>query len=97
MVLKALPVNLSEEEREAVLVPDMYCNLLPSKEVFYNDIGERAYLEAGDLTLAHPRLDDLIARRLHLSRLGLKFLHLKDPGLDMGEKLTTTIRNVLKQ
>ncbi len=97
MLLKALPPNLTEEERAEILVPDTYCNLRPSKDVFFNDIGDRACLEAGDVILAHPRLDEHIAKRLHMSRLGLKFLHLKNPGLDMGEKLTTTIRNVLKQ
>ncbi|KIY62733.1 hypothetical protein CYLTODRAFT_458738 [Cylindrobasidium torrendii FP15055 ss-10] len=96
-LLRALPPTLTEEEREMILVPDIYCNMRPSKEVFFNDIGDRAYLEAGELVLAHPRLDDHIAKRLHLSRLGLKFLHLRDAGLDMGEKLTTTIRNTLKQ
>ncbi|KAG7442137.1 uncharacterized protein BT62DRAFT_1010912 [Guyanagaster necrorhizus] len=97
LILKALPLSLTEEERSKILVPDMFGQLRPASEVYFNDIGDRAFIEAGDLILAHPQLNEQIAKRLHMSRLGLKFLHLKKPAIDMGEKLTTTIRNVLKQ
>ncbi|KAK0447435.1 uncharacterized protein EV420DRAFT_1713851 [Desarmillaria tabescens] len=97
LILKALPLSMTEEERSKILVPDVSGQLRPSSEVYFNDLGDRAFIEAGDLTLAHPQLNEQIAKRLHMSRLGLKFLHLKKPAVDMGEKLTTTIRNVLKQ
>lgn len=97
LILKALPVNLTEEERSKIFVPDVSGQLRPASEVYFNDLGDRAFIEAGDLILAHPQLNEQIAKRLHMSRLGLKFLHLKKPAVDMGEKLTTTIRNVLKQ
>ncbi|KAK0187120.1 hypothetical protein F5146DRAFT_1063566 [Armillaria mellea] len=97
LILKALPLNLTEEERSQIFVPDVSGQLRPASEVYFNDLGDRAFIEAGDLILAHPQLNEQIAKRLHMSRLGLKFLHLKKPAVDMGEKLTTTIRNVLKQ
>ncbi|KAK0494714.1 hypothetical protein EDD18DRAFT_1107198 [Armillaria luteobubalina] len=97
LILKALLLNLNEEEHSKIFVPDVSGQLRPTSEVYFNNLGDWAFIEAGDLILVHPQLNEQIAKHLHMSRLGLKLLHLKKPAVDMGEKLTTTIRNVLKQ
>lgn len=96
-ILKALPLELTDTERAEILVPDSEYNLRPVIDVSFNDLGDRGYFEAGDQCLAHPQLDDQTARLLRMKRLGLKSLGLDKPEVDMGENLTTTIRNVLKQ
>jgi hypothetical protein len=95
-VLHALPSNISDKERADILVPDIQGHFRPVSELYFNDIGDRAYFESTETNLAHPQLYDGIARLLRMKRLGLTSLNL-NPGIDMGEKLTTTIRNVLKQ
>jgi hypothetical protein len=67
-----------------------------SGPLYFNVIGGRAYFESTETNLAHSQLYDGIARLLRMKCLGLTSLNL-NPGIDMGEKLTTTIRNVLKQ
>lgn len=96
-ILRALPIEMNDQQRDGILVPDAHSTFRLVSEVFFNDVGDRAYFEAGDHFLAHPKLDDPTARKLRMKRLGLTSIHLNKPGVDMGEKLTTTIRNVLKQ
>ncbi|KAF5378086.1 hypothetical protein D9615_007575 [Tricholomella constricta] len=97
--LRLLPKNLTEEERHQILVPDVKFTLRPLPSVFYNDLAERACLVAlsdGD-HLAYSRIDEDLAKFLGMERLGLKFVDLKPSlGVDMGEELTTTIRNKLR-
>ncbi|SJL11855.1 uncharacterized protein ARMOST_15266 [Armillaria ostoyae] len=97
LVLKALPLNLTEEERSKISVPDVSEQLRPASEAYFNDIGDQSFIEAGDLILTRPQLNEQIVKRLHMSRLGLKFLPLKKPAVDTGEKLMTAIQNVLEQ
>lgn len=97
LIVKALPLNLTEEECSKISVPDVSGRLHPASEVYFNDLDDQAFIEARDLILMHPQLNEQITKRLHMSRLGLKSLHLKKSAVDMGEKLTTTIQNVLKQ
>ncbi|KAJ7578449.1 hypothetical protein C8J56DRAFT_967961 [Mycena floridula] len=96
-ILRALPFDMDDRERDQIVVPDSESIFKPVSEVYFNDLGDRAYYEVGDTCLAHPALDEQIARKLRMRRLGLKSLHIDRPGVDMGEKLSTTIRNVLKQ
>jgi len=47
--------------------------------------------------LAHHKVDEKIVDKLRMECLGFKCLSLNDPHIDMGEQLTTRIRNVLMQ
>ena len=97
-LLELLPVVISEEEREDILVPDKGNRLLPLNSVHYNDIGDRACLiGSSDVHTAHPDLHEDLAKKLGMSRLGWNFAALKKPGRDMGEQTTTTIRNRLRE
>jgi hypothetical protein len=97
-LLSILPSTMSDEERTALLIPDAQCILRPHSEVYFNDIAERASLiPAENLFIAHALVDDTLARKLNLARLGLRFVDLNIPGVDMGEKPLTTVRNTLRQ
>ena len=97
-LLSILPSSMSDEEHAALLIPDEQCILRPHSEVYFNDIAERACLiPAENHFIAHGQVDDTLARKLKLARLGLRFVDLKIPGVDMGEKPLTTVRNALKQ
>ena len=97
-LLSLLPSTMSDEEHAALLIPDEQCILRPHSEVYFNDIAERASLiPAENHFIAHGLVDDTLARKLKLARLGLRFVDLKIPGVDMGEKPLTTVRNALKQ
>ena len=89
---------MSDEARAAVLIPDVDCILRPVSEIFFNDIAERASLiPTENHFVAHHQVDDTLATKLNLARLGLKFVDLNIPGVDMGEKPLTTVRNTLRQ
>jgi sacsin len=89
---------MNDEERAKLLIPDVRCILRPLSEIYFNDIAERASLiPAGNHFIAHDLVDDTMARKLNLARLGLKFVDLTIPGIDMGEKPVTTVRNTLRQ
>ena len=97
-LLSILPSTLSDEEHASLLIPDEQCILRPHSEIYFNDIAERAYLiPADNRFIAHDLVDDTLARKLNLARLGLKFVDLNIPGVDMGEKPLTTVRNTLRQ
>ena len=97
-LLSILPSSMSDEEHAALLIPDEQCILRPHSEIYFNDIAERASLiPAENHFIAHRLVDDALARKLNLSRLGLRFVDLNIPGVDMGEKPLTTVRNTLRQ
>lgn len=97
-LLAILPSTISDEERAALLIPDIQCILRPFSETYFNDIAERASLiPTENHIIAHDLVDDSLARKLNLARLGLKFVDVNIPGVDMGEKPLTTVRNTLRQ
>jgi hypothetical protein len=97
-ILQELPKDLTDEERAGIIVPDSHGELYPIARLLYNDIGYRHLLVTHDgFFLAHHKVDEKIADKLRMDRLGFKCLGLNDPHIDMGEQLTTRIRNVLAQ
>jgi sacsin len=97
LILTVLVEDLKSINRKDLLVPDNNGVLRPVSEVYYNDVGDRACLiDSSGHYLAHPKLSDELSKQLLMDRLGFKSVELT-PGVDMGETLTTTIRNVLKQ
>lgn len=97
MILTVIAEDLKSVDRKDLLVPDSNAVLRPISDVYFNDVGDRACLiDPGKHYLAHPMLSDELSKRLLMDRLGFKSVELT-PGVDMGETLTTTIRNVLKQ
>ncbi|KAJ7280333.1 hypothetical protein C8J57DRAFT_1175059 [Mycena rebaudengoi] len=96
-ILKVISEDLHTINRTNILVPDSNGVLRPISEVYFNDVGERACLiDLGSYFLAHPVLSEELAKRLLMERLGFKSAEFT-PGVDMGETLTTTLRNVLTQ
>ncbi|KAJ6510488.1 hypothetical protein C8R45DRAFT_1088650 [Mycena sanguinolenta] len=96
-ILAVLAEDLKSVSRKDLLVPDLNAVLQPIGETLFNDVGDRACLiDAGKRHLAHPRLSETLAKQLLMDRLGFQAVELT-PGIDMGESLVTTIRNVLKQ
>ncbi|KAG6915771.1 hypothetical protein DXG01_009887 [Tephrocybe rancida] len=98
-LLLLLPTDImTDADRSRLFIPDNNLKLRPYTSVFYNDIGERAVLVNLDdeLHIAHQMIDDSLAKSLRMERLGLKFVDLKPLGIDMGEKLSTTIANKLR-
>jgi len=97
-ILHGLPEDLTDEERANIYVPDNNFQPHPIAHLLYNDIQDRHVLiHHDDFFLAHPKVDETLVTKLRMERLGLKFLYLKNPGIDMGEQLTTRIRNVLAE
>ncbi|KAJ7641407.1 hypothetical protein FB45DRAFT_900138 [Roridomyces roridus] len=96
-ILAVVAEDLKAVDRKDILVPDSNGVLRQVAQVYFNDIGERACLvDPGKYYIAHPKLSDEMSKRLLMYRLGFQAVELS-PGIDMGETLTTTIRNVLKQ
>ncbi|KDR71813.1 hypothetical protein GALMADRAFT_253570 [Galerina marginata CBS 339.88] len=97
-LLRSVPTKLDDAERAQLLVPDLAGELRPFAETYFNDIGEHARLipSCGDF-IAHQLLDEPLARRLRIRRLGLKYADLSVPSVDMGEKPITTVRRILTQ
>lgn len=97
LILKYLPSELNEEERTQIVVPDICGGIYPIERIYFNDIGDRSCLvNPGDRMLTHLSVDDDLARKIGLERLGL-LSSFTDTGIDMGEQLPTRIRNLLKQ
>ena len=97
-LLSILPSTMSDEERASLLVPDVRGKLRPLSEIYFNDVSERAFLiPVENHFITHDLVDDTLARKLNLARLGLKFADMNIPGVDMGEKPLTTVRNTLRQ
>jgi len=97
-LLSILPSTMNDKARAAVLIPDVDCILRPLKEIYFNDIAERVSLiPPENRFVAHGLVDDALARKLNLERLGLKGVDLSILGVDMGETPLTTVRNTLRQ
>ncbi|KAJ7034674.1 hypothetical protein C8F04DRAFT_1100594 [Mycena alexandri] len=97
LILTVLAQDLKSVDRKDILVPDSNARLRSVSEVYFNDVGERACLiDPGQHYLAHSKLSDELSKKLLMDRLGFKAVELT-PAIDMGETLTTTIRNTLKQ
>jgi hypothetical protein len=91
---------MSDEERSRLLVPNANCHLRPIACVYYNDLGPRAcFVSLPDfVSVAHQSLPPELAKGLGMTFIGhsgLKSLLIDDH--DMGEALTSRIRNVLVQ
>lgn len=95
-LLRSLPNDLHDETRNKLLIPNTTNTLQPFSDIYFNDIGERAYLIQND-SVAHDLIDETLTRKLKLNRLGLKYIDLQIPGVDMGEKPATTVRKNLIQ
>ena len=95
-LLRSLPNDLHDDTRNKLLIPDTTNILRPFEEIYFNDIGERANLIQSD-PVAHDLIDEALTRKLKLKRLGLKYVDLQIPGVDMGEKPVTTVRKNLIQ
>lgn len=54
-------------------------------------------MSSGDDHIAHDLLEESLARKLGLGRLGLKYVDFSDTYVDMGQDLVTTVRNNLEQ
>ncbi|TFY59674.1 hypothetical protein EVG20_g7692, partial [Dentipellis fragilis] len=99
LILHAIAdLNVEDEARKQVLVPDADGTLRPIDTVYFNDIGPRANLVElpSSHYLAHDEIDRDLATRLQLKPLGLTGISVPDDE-DMGEDLTTRISGVLKQ
>ncbi|KAH9475499.1 Sacsin [Psilocybe cubensis] len=97
-MLRSLKSDFTDAERAQILVPDASCQLLPIEELYFNDIGSHANLvSSGDDRIAHELLEEPLARKLGLNRLGLKYVDFSDSYVDMGQHLVTTVRNNLEQ
>lgn len=97
-LLRSIESDLTDEDRSQLLVPDIHDNLRPFPVTFFNDIGDEAAVLAGDDDcISHPLVDEALARKLSLSRLGLKYVGLGIPGVDMGEKPVVTVSRTLTQ
>lgn len=93
--------SMNAEEHAQILVPDSSRTLRPLRDVYFNDLFDRASLV--DLPLdaftAHAAVSEDLAGSLRMKRLGeseLKFTD-DDDDEDMGEALTSRICNVLRQ
>ncbi|KAF8178073.1 hypothetical protein BJ912DRAFT_1033332 [Pholiota molesta] len=97
-LLRSLPSDLNEEDRSGLLVPDVNNILRPFSETFFNDIGDQVRLIPPDGSfISHPLLEDNLAQKLSLGRLGLKYADLAISGVEMGEKPVITVRKTLSQ
>ena len=97
-LLECLPDKITPVERTKLLIPDTTSSLRPFKNVFYNDIGENSRLLRADSDfIAHHSLDETLARKIELGRLGLKYAALRDLGPNMGQAPITTVRENLKR
>ncbi|KXN87239.1 Sacsin [Leucoagaricus sp. SymC.cos] len=97
-LLRWLP-PLTSSERADLVIPDTDEKLRTFDQIYFNDIGPRAYLvDRGASFLAHSDISERLATALGMRRLG--FIEVENPGdddLDMGEDLLTTIRNRLRE
>ena len=99
MLMFAATLNLNDQERGQLLVPDARNQLRPIQDIVYNDIGSHslvATLDAGQY-IASPKVTDDIATSLGISRLGLKFVLPPTLGEDMGVSPATVVRKTLAQ
>jgi hypothetical protein len=92
-LLKSLPEVITTVECAKLLIPDKDSRLRPVSKVFYNDIGENDCLMNSDgHFIAHQLVDESLARKLGLERLGLRHADLQNVGPNMGQVPITTVR-----
>ena len=97
-LLRSLPDTITTRERTKLLVPDHESRLRPFAKVYYNDIGENHRLVNSEgHFIAHQSVDEFLARKLSLRRLGLRFEDLQNLGPNMGQSPITTVRHTLEQ
>jgi hypothetical protein len=99
-LLRLLPEDLCDEDRKRILVPDVTFTLRPLPDVCYNDVGKYGHLLSLEgVYVAHPAVDENLAKGLGMRRLGLQLPDCQPPDHDddMGEQLMTTIRNKLRE
>ena len=97
-LLSILSSTMSDEERASLLVPDVHSILRSLSEIYLNDVSEHAFLiPVENHFITHDLVDDTLARKFNLARLGLKLVDKNIPGVDMGKNPLTTIRNTLRQ
>ena len=97
-LLKSLPEVITTVECAKLLIPDKDLRLRPVSKVFYNDIGESHCLMNSDgHFIAHQLVDESLARKLGLERLGLRHADLRNVGPNMGQAPITTVRRTLQQ
>ena len=97
-LLKSLPGVITTVECAKLLIPDKDARLRPVSKVFYNDIGENDCLMNSDgHFIAHQLVDESLARKLGLERLGLRHADLRHVGPNMGQAPITTVRRTLQQ
>ena len=100
--------DLTSLERSTLLIPDdsRPSILRPIDHTLYNNVGQnksllnrRAVAEKtnSEFFVAHPLVDEPLAKALKLKYLGLQFLHLQSLGHDMGVKPADIVRNTLEQ
>lgn len=98
-LLRSLPDDIAaKEEHTKLLIPDKDSKLRPFSEISYNDIGEKYLLVNSDgHFIVHPSLDESLARKLSLNRLGLRYAELRNVGPNMGQAPITTVKRTLQQ
>lgn len=97
-LLKSLPDDMTPVDRAKLLIPDTESLLRPSSKVLYNDIGDKSCLvRLDDHFIAHRSVDESLARKLGLDRLGLKYADLRNLGPNMGQAPITTVRHNLQR
>jgi sacsin len=99
VILEALLDTNLCEERTPILVPDVSNHLRPRSDLYYNDLGDRAYFIhlPDDCFMTHSKVDREFALRLKIRLLGLSELKPFNDDEDMCELLTNRISNVLLQ
>lgn len=97
-LLRLLPADICDDDRTMVLVPDVTFVMRPLASVHYNDVKSYSHLfSLDDIYLAHPAVDETLAKCLGMHRLGLQSPNCPSTDDDMGEQLLTTIRNKLRE
>jgi len=98
-LLRSLPDDIATmEEHTRLLIPDKDSKLRAFSEIFYNDIGEKSLFVNDDgYFIVHPSLDESLAQKLSLNRLGLRYAELQNLGPDMGQAPITTVKRTLQQ
>lgn len=97
-LIRCLGSELTDEDRSQLLVPDANGILRAFSATFFNDIGTQVKLvPLSERFLCHPLIDESLAQRLRIGRLGLEYAGLATPSIDMGEKPVVTVRKTLKE
>lgn len=98
-LLRLLPDMATFENSSQVLVPDTQYKLGLLSDIDYNDLGNKVCLIDPNPTvrIACRDLDESLATKLGMNRLGIKFASLKIPSRDLGERPLVTIRNKLRE